>query len=89
MGLAAMSIGIVLMVFLIALGARRYSGEMPLVSTCSAAISALCHPPEEDAEVAHFPVMWGVVGQDDKGVGHCSFTTAVDVKQPTVGYMYI
>lgn len=61
---------------------------MPMASTCSAAISALCHPPEQDTEVALFPVMWGEVSQDNKGVGHCSFTTAVDVKQPTIGYMY-
>jgi hypothetical protein len=84
-----MIIGIVLIIALMALSARRYSGEMPLASTCSAAISALCHPPKGDSEAAHFEVIWGEVSQDDKGVGHCSFTTAADVKEPTVGRMYI
>jgi hypothetical protein len=85
----AMIIGIVLILALVVLSTRRYSGEIPLASTCSAAISALCHPPEEDSEVAYFPVMWGEVGRDENSVRHCSFTTAVDVKQPTEGYIYI
>jgi hypothetical protein len=84
-----MIIGIVLIVALVVLSMRRYDGEIPLVSTSSAAISALCHPPEEDSEVACFPVMWGEVSRDEKGFGHCSFTTAVDVKQPTEGDIYI
>ena len=67
---------------------RRYSGEIPLASTCSAAISALCHPHEEDGEASLFPVMWGEISQDEKGVGHCSFTTAADVKEPDKGRLY-
>jgi hypothetical protein len=61
---------------------------MPLASTCSAAISALCHAPEEDAEASLFPVMWGEVSLDEKGVGHSSFTTAADVKETMVGRLY-
>lgn len=86
--LTSIILGIVLLLALVALGMRRYSGEMPLASTCSAAISALCHPPEEDAEVALFPVMWGEVSHDEKGVGHCSFTTAADVQKPIIGSLY-
>jgi hypothetical protein len=86
--LVAIIIGIVLFLALIALGMRRYSGEMPLASTCSAAISALCHPPKEDGEASLFPVMWGEVSQDEKGVGHCSFTTAADVKKPDTDHLY-
>lgn len=61
---------------------------MPFVSTCSAAISALCHAPEEDAEVALFPVMWGEVSRGKKDVGHFSFTTAADVEKPLTGRIY-
>ena len=32
---------------------------MPLASTCSAAISAACHPPRDDNEAHLFPVQWG------------------------------
>ena len=45
---------------------------MPLASACSAAISAACHPPLPDEDEAYrFLVRWGVVSEDDKGVGHC------------------
>jgi hypothetical protein len=89
MFLLAIIIGGFLLLALVALGMRRYSGEVPLASTCSAAISALCHAPEEDTEVALFPVMWGDVSHDEIDVGHCSFTTAADVKEPIVGRLYI
>ena len=62
---------------------------MPVASTCSATISAACHPPlPEDEEAYMFPVQWGVVSQDAEDVGHCSFTTARDVAAPVVGRLY-
>lgn len=59
MGLVAIMIGIVLLIALVILGMHKYNDEIPLASTCSAAISALCHPPAEDSEAAYFEVMWG------------------------------
>jgi hypothetical protein len=43
------------------------------VGSCSAAISAACHPLGDEADVALVPVKWGVVGVD-KGVGHCALS---------------
>lgn len=66
----------VLLVAIVALGLRQYSGTTPLVSTNSMAISAACHVPPPDREAGYLmPVAWGVVGIKD-GIGKCSLTTA-------------
>lgn len=68
---------------LVGLGFRRYNGTMPLVSTNSRAISAACHPPDEDKHDGHlFPVIWGVTEIED-GIGHCTVTTAADIATMT------
>lgn len=66
-------------------GFRRYQG-MPLAGSCSAAISAACHRPEEDVDAATKPVMWGVVSSKN-GVGHCCFTS-FEVSPPVHGELY-
>ena len=83
-------IGLILVCALLLIGLRKFSSGMPMASTCSAAISAACHPPLPDDEEAYkFPVQWGVVSHDgDGGVGHCAFTTARDVAAPVVGRLY-
>jgi hypothetical protein len=48
----AIALGLLLLAMLIGTGFRRYPGGIPLVSTCSAAISAGCHPPPEDSDAA-------------------------------------
>lgn len=65
---------------------------MPLASSCSAAISAACHPPKEDIDPSTKRVMWGVAVADEdlsapEQVGHCSFTS-LEVQAPTVGRLY-
>ena len=67
------------------IGFRRHQG-MPLAGSCSAAISAACHRPEEDVDAAIKPVMWGVVSSED-GVGHCCFTS-LEVSPPVQGERY-
>jgi len=59
-------------------GFHEYSTEMPMVTTCSAAISAACHGPPEDAKAYLFPVQYGVVSEKGE-TKHCSFTTDRDV----------
>ena len=87
--LLALSIGLILVAALLLLGMRNFPSGMPLASTCSAAISAACHPPLPDDEEAYrFPVQWGVVSHNAQGVGHCAFTTARDVAAPVVGELY-
>jgi hypothetical protein len=73
---------------LIGFGLRTHASDIPLASTCSAAISAACHPPVGDSEAYLFPVQWGEVSTDDRGIGHCSLTTARDVKAPEIGKLY-
>jgi hypothetical protein len=58
---------------------------MPLVVSCSAAISANCHRPEQDGDAHLLPVRWGVVGTNDEGHKICSFTTMRDVELPKPG----
>ena len=64
----------------------RWQQGMPLAGSCSAAISAACHRPEEDVDAATKPVMWGVVSSSN-GVGHCCFTS-FEVSPPVHGKLY-
>lgn len=64
---------------------QKYKPGIPLVGSCSAAISAACHPLGEEKDVSSKPVQWGVVkgaGESvgawknkDKDFGHCSFSS--------------
>ncbi|KAK4993546.1 hypothetical protein LTR66_005998 [Elasticomyces elasticus] len=71
-------------------GMRKYRIGMTLASSCSAAISAACHPPEGDVDASVLPVQWGVVGGKTSAlgsVGHCTFTSW-DVSMPVRGKLY-
>lgn len=87
----AFTLASILVVVLVAIGfINRFPGgerAMPLISTCSAAITAACHAPEDDKDAYLLPVRWGVISLDD-GVRHCSFTTARDVEPPLEGALY-
>ena len=76
----------------ISCGSRKTIPGMPLAGSCSAVISAACHPPATDENPSIKPVMWGVVSKEDHvlsddDVGHCSFTS-LQVEPPTVGRIY-
>ena len=75
-------------------GFWRYNGKIPIAGSCSAAISAACHPPQGDTDAASKPIMWGVVdglpGVEMNGrsmIGHCSFTS-FEVRTPVEGHVY-
>ena len=73
-------------------GFRMARVGMPLAGSCSAAISAACHPPKEDVDASLKRVMWGVVAEANsygsgKSIGHCSFTS-FEVEPPIVGKRY-
>jgi len=71
---------------------RTLPEGMPLASTCSAAISAACHRPEEDREAHLLPVQWGAIPGDiehDELEGGLAFTTHRDVKPPVEGEYYL
>ncbi|KAF2126203.1 hypothetical protein P153DRAFT_388946 [Dothidotthia symphoricarpi CBS 119687] len=87
------AIGSMIAVGGLAIGNLRYPAGIPLASSCSAAISAACHPPSSDVDASLYPVQWGVVAsekQDPDGeepVGHCSFSSG-PVEYPTAGRLY-
>ncbi|KIK53473.1 hypothetical protein GYMLUDRAFT_178943 [Collybiopsis luxurians FD-317 M1] len=69
---------------------KRLDCSMPLVGSCSFAISAACHPPVDGADSLK-PMKWGVVSdtEDDRkqGAGHISFSSG-EVLPPIPGYYY-
>lgn len=75
--------GFCMMIFLLAFGMRRFKSGMPVVSTCSAAISAACHASQDEEENPHLMKMqWGVTDYEaGDGVSHCTFS-AKEVKAP-------
>ena len=85
-------LGSIVVLLGICFGFRKSRGGMPLAGSCSAAISAACHPPEADVNASLKRVMWGVVAEDSfqhegECVGHCSFTS-FKVGAPVVGKLY-
>lgn len=85
-------VGFLVVMLGIANGFRKYKPGMPLAGSCSAAISAACHPPEADQYAATGAVMWGVVPYENakdgvEAVGHCSLTS-LETKPPVQGEMY-
>ena len=68
-------IGTTAMVILIGLGLRRLRSDMPVASSCSAAISAACHPPPGDTDASLKSVQWGEIIKtqaQSKGTGDLS-----------------
>ena len=81
-----------LVLIVLLLGLRRYTAMMPLARSCSAAISAACHPSELDTDAAFKPVKWGVIegreiSSDGKEIRHCAFTS-FKVGKPEEGKFY-
>jgi hypothetical protein len=100
LGLIAFTIaGFVALMIALYLGVRRMSNRVPLAGTCSAAISAACHPLELDNNHNEKRILWGeevpsllVVDEDanddrSSQIGRCTFTSG-RVKYPEVGKEY-
>ena len=79
--------GIVYLVTLI-VSLRGMEENIPMATSCSAMISAACHPPAEDQEAHLKKVQWGVVEKKYGGVGHCTFTS-LEVTRAVVGKVYV
>lgn len=79
-------VGSIMVLFGILTGSRKYKEGMPLIGSCSAAISAACHPLSNDSDASLHPIMWGVVENKDP-VGHCCFSS-LDVSPPVNGKVY-
>jgi hypothetical protein len=69
-------------------GFRRYNAGIPLVGSCSAAISAACHRPNDDSSASLLPLKWGCVHADNgNDIGHCSLSS-FEVTVPEDGHFY-
>jgi len=85
---AAIVLGVVMIVALVGTGLRKFDPSMPLIGNDSWAISAACHGPEDSEGAANKRLAWGVVGRPgDDGVNHCAFSST-EVEPPVVGQYY-
>lgn len=81
-------LGAVVVLLGIANGARTYREGMPLVGSCSAAISAACHAPKGEEGGSFKGVMWGSVKSvEGDRVGHCCFSSG-EVGKVVEGEVY-
>lgn len=82
------AVGGFLLVAIIVVGFTPFQTAMPVVSSCSAAMSAACQPVhEDDGDAATSAVQWGVMGQFSSGLEHVGFSGRT-VHAPIVGRMY-
>ena len=84
----AMFLGTGMIIALLITGQRRLDPQIPLVGSCSLAISAACHRPDGDTDAAFKPLKWGAIRHEtESGPGHCCFIT-YKVEQPIFGHHY-
>lgn len=63
--------------------------NIPVGASCSAIVSAACHPPRGDTEAHLKQVQWGVTEEvDDSGIAHCAFSSRA-VSLPVPGTRYV
>ena len=71
-----------------AMGLRKREVRVPVVASCSLAISAACHPPPGDANAHLAKVQWGVTEHEVvTGFKHCSLSSK-PVTEPEEGKTY-
>ncbi|KAF9061623.1 hypothetical protein BDP27DRAFT_1485813 [Rhodocollybia butyracea] len=70
---------------------KHLKSDMPLVGSCSKAIAAACHPPEDGSDPLK-PMKWGVVpkspNSSNPATGHISFSSG-EVSAPVPGRYYL
>lgn len=92
----ALLVGALMILVLVGLSFQKFKSDIPLAGACSAAISAACHPAnEEDPENAVLGALtWGETGppawakdgiEDEKG--HCCFTS-LEAEKPSATKSY-
>jgi len=90
---AIIAAGVLLISPIIFMCRRFPSGAPPVVSTCTAAISAACHPSNGHVGMVYGDFMWGANGGYHNGIGHCSLVpvemwNAGQAGPPRDGYIY-
>jgi hypothetical protein len=74
--LSVVASGILLITAFIFMFRRFPAGSPPVVSTCSTAVSAACHPVNRSEGMLYSDFRWGANGGFANGVGHCSLVPA-------------
>ncbi|CAI6338008.1 unnamed protein product [Periconia digitata] len=75
--IAVIAVSVAMLLFVIGIGFIPYKEGTIMVGSCSAAVSAACHPMSKNIkgeDLVCRKLQWGVVGQRSDGVGHCTFT---------------
>lgn len=80
-------LGSIILLLGISAGSNKYKSGMPLVGSCSAAISAACHSPKKDPNASLLPLMWGAVKTEEGSAKHCCFSS-LEVSPPVEGEVY-
>lgn len=80
-------LGSIIVLLGLLIGLRKYKAGMPLVGSCSAVISAACHPLKMDPNASLLSLMWGAVETEEGSVKHCCFSS-LDISPPVEGEVY-
>jgi hypothetical protein len=82
-------VAVLMAAFAVFTGCKRFRSGMPVVGSCSAAISAACHPVPglEKMVEADAPLQWGVMGVSAEGLAHCGFSSC-QVEPPEDNVLY-
>ena len=84
--IGTLALAIAALVFAEANGWRRYPGKIPVVGSCSAAMSAACHPPERvDKRKLAVGKLQLCSVDGTEGLGRLTFLAAEDLAEPENG----
>ncbi|KAL5355107.1 hypothetical protein BJX96DRAFT_170355 [Aspergillus floccosus] len=87
--ISSIAVGSVMVLALIALGLRKFRSCIPLAGSCSAAISATCHPPRGDSSAPLEAIIWGEVESSESVVnGLDSANTGTTVERMDIDNGY-
>lgn len=80
--ICAIIVGSVMILTLLGLSTRSFRSVIPLAGSCSAAISAACHPPDDDVDAAIKPIMWGeICSSANRSHSTSTLTSLLDAEQ--------
>ena len=85
--LFAVTLSGLMIVVLLVICARKYHPKMPIVASCSFAISAACHPQRKNEKNEFARLKYGVTGVNDDGTKHVSFSSG-EVSPLVPGELY-
>lgn len=86
--ISAIGVGAFMLIVLLTVSSFKLKPDIPVIGSCSIAMSAACHPPKEDTDASLKPLSWGAVRhQEGSQPGHCCLTCQ-DVEKPRSGELY-